>query len=98
MVKLDKIYTRGGDKGKTSLGNGERVDKNSIRVEAFGTVDESNSVLGIAIINLKSPFIQNAVSINDGGGGMYCDGHDAPYGRYQSFCTNDYTQVNSDGF
>ena len=56
MVKLDKIYTRGGDKGKTSLGNGERVDKNSIRVEAFGTVDESNSVLGIAIINLKSPF------------------------------------------
>ena len=56
MVKLDKIYTRGGDKGKTSLGNGERVDKNSIRVEAFGTVDEANSVLGIAIINLKSPF------------------------------------------
>jgi len=49
-------------------------------------------------INLKSPFIQNAVSINDGGGGMFCDGHDAPYGRYQSFCTNDYTQVNSDGF
>ena len=56
MVKLDKIYTRGGDKGKTSLGNGERIDKNSIRVEAFGTVDEANSVLGIAIINLKSPF------------------------------------------
>jgi cob(I)alamin adenosyltransferase len=56
MVKLDKIYTRGGDKGKTSLGNGERVYKNSIRVEAFGTVDEANSVLGIAIINLKSPF------------------------------------------
>lgn len=55
MVKLDKIYTRGGDKGKTSLGNGERVDKNSIRVEAFGTVDETNAVLGIAIVNLKSP-------------------------------------------
>ena len=49
-------------------------------------------------INLKSPFIQNAVSICDGGGGMFCDGHDAPYGRYQSFCTNDFTQVNSDGF
>lgn len=55
MVKLDKIYTRGGDKGKTSLGNGERVNKNSIRVEAFGTVDETNAVLGIAIVNLKSP-------------------------------------------
>ena len=50
-----KIYTKGGDKGKTSLGNGERVDKNSIRVEAFGTVDETNAVLGIAIVNLKSP-------------------------------------------
>ena len=49
-------------------------------------------------INLKSPFIQNAVSICDGGGGIYCDGHDAPYGRYQSMCTNDFTQVNSDGF
>ena len=56
MVKLDKIYTRGGDKGKTSLGNGERVDKNSTRVKAFGTVDEINAVLGIAIINLKAPF------------------------------------------
>ena len=56
MVKLDKIYTRGGDKGKTSLGNGERVDKNSTRVKAFGTVDETNAVLGIAIINLKTPF------------------------------------------
>jgi cob(I)alamin adenosyltransferase len=56
MVKLDKIYTRGGDKGKTSLGNGERVYKNAIRIDAFGTVDETNSVLGIAIINLESPF------------------------------------------
>ena len=56
MVKLDKIYTRGGDKGKTSLGNGERVDKNSTRVAAFGTIDETNAVLGVVIINLKSPF------------------------------------------
>tara|TARA_X000000368_G_C22985118_1_gene691776 strand:- start:228 stop:797 length:570 start_codon:yes stop_codon:yes gene_type:complete len=55
MVKLDKIYTRGGDKGETSLGNGKRVYKNSIRIDAFGTVDETNSTLGIAIINLRSP-------------------------------------------
>tara|TARA_Y100001970_G_scaffold290328_1_gene423726 strand:- start:32 stop:601 length:570 start_codon:yes stop_codon:yes gene_type:complete len=55
MVKLDKIYTRGGDKGKTSLGDGKRVYKNSIRIDAFGTVDETNSILGIAIISLKSP-------------------------------------------
>jgi hypothetical protein len=49
-------------------------------------------------VNLKSPFIQNAVAICDGGGGIFCDGSDAPYGKYQSFCTNDFTQINSDGF
>ncbi len=56
MVKLDKIYTRGGDKGKTSLGNGKRVDKSNIRVEAFGAIDEANAILGIVIINLVPPF------------------------------------------
>ena len=65
MVKLDKIYTRGGDKGKTSLGNGERVDKNSIRVDAFGTIDETNAVLGIVIINLKSPFKEMVLRIQN---------------------------------
>ena len=48
MVKLTRIYTRGGDKGKTSLGRGERVAKHDPRVEAYGTVDEANSVIGIA--------------------------------------------------
>ena len=56
MVKLDKIYTRGGDKGKTSLGNGKRVDKTNIRVEAFGAVDEINALLGIAVQNLPSKY------------------------------------------
>ena len=65
MVKLDKIYTRGGDKGKTSLGNGKRVDKNSTRVDAFGTVDETNAVLGIVIINLKSPFKEMIFNIQN---------------------------------
>lgn len=48
MVKLDKIYTRGGDKGLTSLGNGARVAKHDIRVAAYGAVDECNGVLGLA--------------------------------------------------
>ena len=48
MVKLDKIYTRGGDQGQTSLGNGERVAKQDIRVSAYGTVDEANAVIGLA--------------------------------------------------
>lgn len=47
MVKLSQIYTRGGDKGKTSLGNGQRVAKHSLRMQAIGTIDELNSFLGI---------------------------------------------------
>lgn len=48
MVKLTRIYTRGGDKGKTSLGDGARVPKNTLRVQAYGTVDEANAAIGIA--------------------------------------------------
>jgi cob(I)alamin adenosyltransferase len=47
-VNLTRIYTRGGDAGQTSLGRGERVAKHDIRVEAYGTVDETNSVIGLA--------------------------------------------------
>ena len=47
-VNLTRIYTRGGDAGQTSLGRGERVPKHDIRVEAYGTVDETNSVIGLA--------------------------------------------------
>ncbi|MFD2265563.1 cob(I)yrinic acid a,c-diamide adenosyltransferase [Lacibacterium aquatile] len=48
MVTLTRIYTRGGDKGQTSLGTGERVDKDSLRVETYGTVDEANAAIGLA--------------------------------------------------
>ena len=48
MVKLTRIYTRGGDKGQTSLGDGRRVPKQSPWVAAFGTVDETNAALGLA--------------------------------------------------
>lgn len=48
MVVLNKIYTRTGDAGDTALGNGDRVAKFSPRVAAYGTVDELNSVLGLA--------------------------------------------------
>jgi len=53
MVKLDKIYTRGGDKGETSLGDGSRVAKHATRVSAYGAVDECNSVLGLARLHAK---------------------------------------------
>ena len=48
MVKLTKIYTRTGDAGTTALGNGKRVDKHDLRVEAYGTVDELNAFIGVA--------------------------------------------------
>ncbi|NUT56584.1 MAG: cob(I)yrinic acid a,c-diamide adenosyltransferase [Thermoleophilia bacterium] len=48
-VRLTRIYTRGGDKGETSLGDGSRVSKLDCRIGAFGTVDELNSALGVAL-------------------------------------------------
>ena len=48
-VRLTKIYTRGGDAGETSLGDGSRVSKLDCRIGAFGTVDELNSALGVAL-------------------------------------------------
>ena len=53
MVVLNRIYTRTGDKGQTSLGNGVRVAKNSLRIEAYGTVDETNSAIGVARAELS---------------------------------------------
>jgi cob(I)alamin adenosyltransferase len=47
MVKLDIITTRGGDGGETSLGDGARVRKDALRVEAYGTVDEANAAIGV---------------------------------------------------
>ncbi len=48
MVVLNRIYTRTGDKGDTALGSGTRVAKYDLRIEAFGTVDETNSCVGVA--------------------------------------------------
>jgi len=48
-VRLTKIYTRGGDAGQTSLGDGSRVSKLDVRLVAYGTVDELNSALGVVL-------------------------------------------------
>jgi cob(I)alamin adenosyltransferase len=48
MVRLNKIYTRTGDDGTTGLGTGERRRKDDLRVEAYGTVDETNAAMGLA--------------------------------------------------
>lgn len=53
MVRLTKIYTRGGDAGETSLGDGTRVKKHALRPEAYGSVDEANSVIGLARLHTR---------------------------------------------
>lgn len=54
MVTLSRIYTRGGDKGETSLGDGSRVPKHDLRVAAYGTVDETNGVIGVARLHAQA--------------------------------------------
>ena len=56
--RLSKIYTRTGDDGTTGLGDGSRIDKDSLRVEAYGTVDEANSAIGLV---LAEPAVPDAV-------------------------------------
>jgi cob(I)alamin adenosyltransferase len=55
MVRLDRIYTRAGDAGETSLGDGERVSKSSARIWAYGTVDETGATIGVAIATGLEP-------------------------------------------
>lgn len=56
MVKLNKIYTRTGDKGTTGLGTGERVAKHDLRIAAYGTVDEANATIGVARLHMTAEF------------------------------------------
>ena len=53
MARLTRIYTRGGDKGETSLGDGRRVAKDDLRVAAYGTVDEANAAIGVARLHAE---------------------------------------------
>jgi cob(I)alamin adenosyltransferase len=57
--RLSKIYTRTGDKGTTGLGDGSRVEKDNLRVEAFGAVDELNSAIGLVLATTLPKNIQS---------------------------------------
>ena len=52
-MKLDRIYTRGGDGGKTSLGDGTRVPKYDLRIRACGGLDEANAAIGVALLHVE---------------------------------------------
>jgi cob(I)alamin adenosyltransferase len=57
-LRITRVYTRTGDQGDTGLGGGQRVPKDSLRIETYGTVDELNSYLGVAIASATDPEIR----------------------------------------
>ena len=63
MPRLTNIYTRKGDEGETSLGGGQRVPKDSARVAAYGTVDELNSAIGVALAHDLSPRLMEILPV-----------------------------------
>ena len=78
--RLSRIYTRTGDNGTTGLGDGSRTDKDSLRVEAFGTVDELNSVIGMLVTHELPAAIKNELTeiqndLFDIGGELCIPGH-----------------------
>lgn len=62
MVKLTKIYTRTGDDGRTSMGDGTRVDKHSPRIAAQGEVDEANAAIGLARLHVTDPRLSDMLT------------------------------------
>ena len=61
-MKLDRIYTRSGDDGRTSLGDGARLPKFHIRVAAYGSVDEANSIIGIALLHIDDDVVRDVLT------------------------------------
>ena len=61
MPRITKVYTKTGDDGRTGLGGGQRVEKDSPRIEAYGTVDELNSQIGVALASGLCELLANAL-------------------------------------
>jgi len=62
-MRLDRIYTRGGDRGETSLGDGARMPKFHIRVKAFGGIDEANAAIGVALLHIEDTEVRSILSV-----------------------------------
>ena len=62
-MRLDRIYTRGGDRGETSLGDGARTPKFHIRVKAFGGIDEANAAIGVALLHIDDSEVRSILSV-----------------------------------
>ena len=62
-MRLDRIYTRGGDHGETSLGDGVRTPKCHIRVKAYGGIDEANAAIGVALLHVDDAEVRSILSL-----------------------------------
>ena len=100
--RLSKIYTRTGDDGTTGLGDGSRVDKDSRRVEAYGTVDEANSAIGVILASESlTPPIRDCLTeiqhdLFELGGELCIPGHSAIEAQFIDRLEKDLDLFNAD--
>jgi len=100
--RLSKIYTRTGDDGTTGLGDGSRVKKDNLRVEAYGTVDEANSAIGVVLAVASVPDeIRRCLTIVqhdlfDLGGEVCIPGHKAVENEFVDRLETELDQFNAD--
>lgn len=100
--RLSKIYTRTGDDGTTGLGDGSRVAKDSARVEAYGTVDEANSAIGMVLAcdsvsdDLQGMLTEVQHDLFDLGGELCIPGHEAIFDARIEWLENELDRLNED--
>ena len=100
--RLSKIYTRTGDDGTTGLGDGTRVAKHSLRVDAYGTVDEANSVIGIVLActsvpqNIAALLTEVQHDLFDLGGELCIPGHSAITDEFIARLESELDDLNED--
>jgi cob(I)alamin adenosyltransferase len=99
--RLTKIYTRTGDRGTTGLGDGSRVDKDSLRVEAYGTVDEVNSAIGLVLSSTLPDAVRGCLmriqhELFDLGGELCMPGHTLIPDAYVTGLEQDLDAFNED--
>ena len=100
--RLSKIYTRTGDDGTTGLGDGQRTSKDSARVEAYGTVDEANSAIGVILANdsvddaLRNCLTEVQHDLFELGGELCIPGHSAVKQEFIDRLESDLDQLNAD--
>jgi len=100
--RLSKIYTRTGDDGTTGLGDGTRVAKDSLRVDAYGTVDEANSAIGMVLAsesvpqNVRKILTEVQHDLFELGGELCIPGHSAVTDEFITRLENELDTLNAD--